>query len=67
MVSIRCAEARESGASRFDACLLVNHKVGGGEAVHTGYVAVSMEHLRECVEKMAAFLLGRMKGNKSPV
>ncbi len=51
----------ECGVPEMDYKTLVNHRLPGGD-VTAGYIRQSVEHLRSHVEKVTAFLLGKMGG-----
>jgi integrase len=52
--------AHEAGVDWYDLKVLMNHALPSSGDVTVGYVRVSVEHLRETAEKIAAFLLGKM-------
>ena len=56
--------AREAGIDMFETKLLLNHALPTGD-VTWGYQRPSMEHLRGCAERIAAFLVERM-GQEAP-
>lgn len=55
---------REAGVGHLETKLLMNHRLPLNPVdVTEGYQLVSPEHLRGCVERVAAFLLARMNGS----
>lgn len=59
-----CTACLEAGVGMFETKLLMNHSLPNG-SVTEGYQRPSLDHLRGCVEKVAAFLLA--KGEAAPV
>lgn len=53
----------EAGLTKLDTKVLMNHSLASGD-VTEGYIRQGMEHLRECVEKVAAHLRKKMAPNK---
>lgn len=53
--------AHEAGVSLWDIKVLMNHTLPANGDVTLGYIRPSMPHLRECVEKIASFLLSKIK------
>lgn len=56
-----CA-AHEARIHPLDLKVLMNHALPAADDVTTGYIRPSIEHLRGCVEEVAAFLVTRMEG-----
>ncbi len=54
--------AHEAGVHGMDIKVLVNHSLGWSGDVTEGYIRPSVEHLRGAVEKVAALLVERMRG-----
>ncbi len=54
--------AHEAGLSPWDIKILVNHTLPDSGDVTAGYLRPSLEHLRGCQERVAAFLLHRARG-----
>ncbi len=54
---------QEAGLSPYDIDVLSNHRPPRG-TVSAGYIRQSVEHLRECQEKVSSHLLGRIKLQK---
>jgi integrase len=53
--------AKESGVDYMSIKVLMNHTLPSNGDVTEGYIRPSVEHLRAQVEKVAAFLLARMR------
>lgn len=53
--------AHEAGVHPLDLKVLMNHALPAADDVTLGYIRPSVEHLRESVEKVAAFLVLRMQ------
>lgn len=54
--------AHEARVHPLDLKVLMNHALPAADDVTQGYIRPSIEHLRGCVEQIAGFLLGRMRG-----
>lgn len=59
--------AHEADVQWMDLKVLLNHVSPGTNNVTAGYIRPSVEHLRGCVDRVATFLLERIRGREYPV
>lgn len=58
--------AHEAAVPWIDLKVLLNHALPGTTNVTAGYIRPSVEHLRACVDRVASFLLERMREGRRP-
>jgi hypothetical protein len=56
----------EAQVSWIDLSVLLNHALPATNNVTAGYIRPSVEHLRACADRAAAFRLERMQAGKYP-